>query len=367
MTEIVKINPADFGLTEETAKNIKAQFDPMLKKMEELEQEFNEVINLPIEEPATIKKAKELRLKYVKVRTGTADIHKTQKAFYLNGGRFVDGWKNAQIFASQGKEEKLEAIEKHYENLERERLEKLETGRKELLSQYTDIYPQALAHMEQAAFDNYLTGVKVAHEARIAAEKQAEQERIEAQRIERLAYENRIALLPYRDYVENFDALNFAEVSEEGRKQIIAFAKEAKAKIDAENARILKEKEAAEKKLAEERAKAEADRKAAEEAARKEREKLEAERAKLQSELQAKQEAERQAKLKAEKEEADRKAAEAKAAKAPDKEKLKVFVNAIQLPAEPVLQTAEHKAILNTIKAKHEAFLSWALTQIQNA
>jgi hypothetical protein len=48
----------------------------------------------------------------MKIRTATLDIHKKQKAFYLAGGKFVDGWKNAQHFASMGKEEKLEEIEK---------------------------------------------------------------------------------------------------------------------------------------------------------------------------------------------------------------------------------------------------------------
>ena len=100
INSIVKINPADYGLTETKAKEIEAMFKPMLQKMVELEEEYNEVVKLEINKD-TCTKAKELRLKYVKVRTGTASIHKELKAFYLNGGRFVDGWKNAQLFASQ--------------------------------------------------------------------------------------------------------------------------------------------------------------------------------------------------------------------------------------------------------------------------
>ena len=108
----------------------------MLDKMIELEKEFNEITKLPIEEKSTSLKAKELRLKYVKVRTGTADIHKQQKAFYLAGGRFVDGWKNAQLFASQGIEEKLEEIEKYAENTERQRIAQLQSEREGALTQY---------------------------------------------------------------------------------------------------------------------------------------------------------------------------------------------------------------------------------------
>ena len=135
---IVKINPTEYGLTDETAARIEAQFTPMLAKMTELESEYNAILGLNIEAPNTAKLAKDLRLKYVKVRTGTAEIHKVQKAFFLNGGRFVDGWKNAQLFASQGKEEALERIEKHAENLERERLEKLQQLRVALLAEYVE-------------------------------------------------------------------------------------------------------------------------------------------------------------------------------------------------------------------------------------
>ena len=108
--ELVKINPSDYGLEEQKAKEISDMFKPMLDKMVDLEKRYNEVISLEIQ-PETCKKAKELRLEYVKVRTGTATIHKELKAFYLQGGRFVDGWKNAQLMASQGIEEKLINIE----------------------------------------------------------------------------------------------------------------------------------------------------------------------------------------------------------------------------------------------------------------
>ena len=75
----MKINAQDYGTQEIKAKEIASQFKPMLDKMEALEDEFNEVVSLPIDEPTTTEKAKELRLKYVKVRTGTAKIHSEQK------------------------------------------------------------------------------------------------------------------------------------------------------------------------------------------------------------------------------------------------------------------------------------------------
>ena len=59
---IVKINASEYGLTETKAKEIEAMFKPMLDKMVELEEEFNQIAGLEINE-GTCYKARELRLK----------------------------------------------------------------------------------------------------------------------------------------------------------------------------------------------------------------------------------------------------------------------------------------------------------------
>jgi hypothetical protein len=56
----------------------------MLDKMEIMEEEYNRIIKLEVSDE-NCKLAKELRLKFVKIRTGTAEIHKKAKAYYLNG------------------------------------------------------------------------------------------------------------------------------------------------------------------------------------------------------------------------------------------------------------------------------------------
>ena len=80
--DLVKINPAEYGLEETKATQISEMFKPMLDKMVELEGEYNEVVALEVDADA-VDRAKELRLRYVKIRTGTAAIHKDLKAFYL--------------------------------------------------------------------------------------------------------------------------------------------------------------------------------------------------------------------------------------------------------------------------------------------
>lgn len=325
MSNLIKINPSEYGLTETKAQEIEQMFKPMLEKMSELEKEYNDIIKLPITE-TTCQLAKELRLKYVKVRTGTAAIHKDLKAFYLNGGRFVDGWKNAQLFASQGIEEKLESIEQHFIIIERERIAKLESERIELLKPYSDVMPQGLGLMDEQVFQNYLTGAKTTYEARIEAERKAEADRlaaIEAERIER-----------ERIRVEN--------------ERLKAEAIEREKAAEAERKRQAAILEA-------ERKEAEAKQRAIEEQARKEREAAEAEQRKLRAELEAKAEAERKAKAEQERIEREKRLAEAKAAKAPIKEKLTVWVNT--LPACPDGN--------QDVAAKFAAFKTWVLSQIE--
>lgn len=268
MTQIVKINAAEFGLEEQTAATIAAQFKPMLEKMEALEDEFNRIVSLPIDSPETAEQAKKLRLQYVKVRTGTAEIHKNQKAFYLAGGRYVDGWKNAQAFASHGKEEKLESIEKHFENLEKEKKARIKAEREDIAKPYgVDIVNIDLGSMQQEAFDLFIEGAKRAHEARIEAAKKAEEERIAREK---------------------------AEAEERER-------------IRLENERLKKEAAQREEQMRKEREAAEAKLRAEREAADKERKRMEAEA--------AKQRAAEELKRKKEREEAEAKAAEERAAR----------------------------------------------------
>jgi len=102
-------NRKEFGIEETKAKEIAGIFKPMLDKMVSLEERANEVFSQP-RSPERILAATTLLSEYVKVRTGTAKIHKEQKSFYLKAGRFIDGWKNAQILASEGVEKRLKEI-----------------------------------------------------------------------------------------------------------------------------------------------------------------------------------------------------------------------------------------------------------------
>lgn len=327
--EIVKINASDYGLDSVKAQEIESMFIPMLNKMKTLEVEYNNILKLEMG-PETCQAAKELRLQYVKVRTGTADIHKQLKDFYLQGGRFIDGWKNAQLFASQEIEGTLKKIEDHFENQERERFEKLRIDRANILKAYTDIEPLALGHMEQAVFDNYLAGVKLAYEAKIAAEKKAEEDRIAREKADAEAREKqRLENIRLRAEAEERERL--ADI--ERKKQAAALAYQ-KAKAERERRELLEkarlEQERVDKELAVERAKTESE--------RNERERLEKDIAIRKA---AEEKAKRDTELKAQAEAREKIAAEKKAARAPDKIKLLNFMQLINDLPRPEVKSIE--------------------------
>lgn len=269
-TELIKIDPVEYGLQATDAAQVEAVFLPMIDKMKELESQFNEIALLPIE-PTTCKKAKELRLQYVKIRTGSAAIHKTAKEYYRKGGLFVDGWKNAQAFASQQKEQKLEQIELHFENLEKERKEKLKIERLALLAGLCDdpsMYP--VSDMSTPAFEQLLTGLTVAKQQREDAIRQAEENRLAKEKADREEQE--------RIRLENERLKKEAEAAEVERKK-----QEAARKAIEEKAR--KEREAAQAKAAKKKADADAKLAAEKESARIAAEKAAKEKAELEKKL----------------------------------------------------------------------------------
>lgn len=300
MNAIIEINPQEYGLTETKAKEVAAMFQPMLEKMQELESEYNRIVEMTSGggiTPEVVKAAKEVRLQYVKVRTGTAKIHKELKSFYLQGGRFVDGWKNAQIFASSGKEDKLKEIELYFVNLEKERIAELQVERSAELSQYQEEnIPSNLGEMEDSVWGHFIAGAKANHEARIEAERKAEEERIAKEEAEKEERE-RIRKENERLKAEAEKARLKAEAEAEKRAKAEAERKEkeeAERKAREEEARKVKEenrKKLEAERKAREAAEAEA-RKAQEEAARIRREQ-EAKEARLKAEAEAKSEAEK--------------------------------------------------------------------------
>ena len=339
-TDLVTLDFKEFGIEEIKAKEIALQFQPMLNKMVQLELEANEVFKLDINDKETSKKAKDIRLKYVKVRTGTSEIHKIQKAFYLSAGRYVDGFKNVQSFASQGIEERLEAIEKHAENQEKKRISDLQESRLSIISEFIDeTIGLDLGNMPDEVFEGFFNLKKTQKLERIEADNIAEQKRFAEEKAEN----ERLRLKAIEDEKirkENAILKANAEANElslkKEREENERKANEEKVKQDAI---LAKQKVDADKILSDEKAKSE----------------------KLALDLKTKHDAE----LKLENERLATIETEIikkeKLAKAPIKKQLSVWVDSFEINRTYIEK--ENKTAKEII-SKFEAFKSWAKSEI---
>jgi hypothetical protein len=276
-TELVNIDPIEYGLDKKKAKTIEGAFLPKLAEQELAAKIYNEIINKDIT-PEVCEEARELRLKLVKVRTGISEIHRTEKAYYLAAGRFCDALKNKMTLPVTQMEQGLMDIEKHFELIEIERLKQLQITRAQMLTDAgIEFIPENLNVMPDEVWENYLNGAIAGAKAlkeeeerkakeeeaqRIEAEKQAEKERKEAEeKRKKLEAENK----KLREAAEKLRIENEKKAAKQ--KIIDEELAEIQRKIDAEKQKKADELAEQLRKANEEKArleKAEEERKAAE-------------------------------------------------------------------------------------------------------
>jgi trichohyalin len=368
--EIVKFE--QFGLDEQEAQKITKDLPQILSERDVLAEQYNEVIKMDIEDPATAKTASDLRKLIKANRTkGVEAWHKANKDYFLRGGQFVDAIKRKETAENIRMEDALEEIEKYQERKEAERLAKLNEERVALVAPYVeDVTGLNIAFMEDDVFQAYLTAKKNAYEAKIAEAKRVEDERLENERIEReemeLSQKRQIELRPYYGYIDV--DYNLRKMPEDEYQDVLSEVKAKKENHEAEQEKIRLENERL-KKEAEEKEKA----RLMEEELRLEKERAEAkkraiEEAKKQAELdriKAELEAERKRKLdeeiKRQQEEEAKRKAEEDAKKAPEKIKIMNAINDLQMPP---LELDEYSLVYSEIVSKFESFKIWAKKQI---
>ena len=191
--EIVKAE--EFGLESSQVSNIDEAFAPKTKERELLSKVYGQIIEKDIT-PEVASEARDLRLKAVKIKSGIASVHKTQKQFALAFGRYCDAWKNKETEPVQQMIDSLLEIEKFEEIREQKRIDELQAKRvTELLPYLDDAASKNLYLMEEDVWQAYLETKKKECEARLAAERKARAEEIERElelekERERLAAEN---------------------------------------------------------------------------------------------------------------------------------------------------------------------------------
>jgi hypothetical protein len=274
------------------------------------------------------KAARAMRLELKAVRIASEKTRKSLKEDSLRRGKAIDAMHNVLEYELAPVEQAMEDIEKAEERAEAARKEALRVVRAKEIEPFADPLFYDLANMPDGQWVGLLTSLKAAHEAKIAAEKEAELQRLrkakeEAEERERLRQENeRLAA----------EAAKARAAQEAERKK----AEQAAAKARAEQERIRQE------------AIAEAQRIEAQHA--KERQRLEAEAQRLKAEAQKKAEAEAKAR-RAEQERIEKeRAEEERAAAAPDREKLIQFATALLGLDWPVMASSPGKEAVKRLK-----------------
>lgn len=339
------------GLELSEAEQIKQSYLPYFVQMGEIK-ELSKKINFENPTELDEKIARDLRLKTVKIRTGSESVKDERKRIHsLKASIEQDAWNLIKSTCLLDEELFLQ-VEKKREIEERKRKEILKTERLELLQEYTSqasIYP--LGEMSQQSFDDLIEGFKLQKEAKIEADKKAELERLEKEKQEA---EDREKM--------RLENIRLKGEAEENERLALIEKEKQKNELEKVEALIKIEQEKSDKLLQAQRKEAEKSKAENEAKLKKQRE----ENDRLKKELEDKNEKEGLlAKIQIDKEKAEKEEA-IKAAKAPDKEKLKVFVNSFVIPAQASALGKESLVTKSLIIEKFNAFKRWAETQIEN-
>lgn len=355
--ELVSFEVPEFANIEKSkAQQIKETFEPMAIMLSEFEKRYNKLMSIPLSDmtPEICKEYKRFRLDVSKVRINTGKAKDKAKEYLKLEDKAIMGVHNILVYSVKEMEDNAKKRENYYENLERERIEKLDSERRTELEKYSfagSLLETNLGAMSEEVWSNYIAGVKLNYEKQIEAERVAEEKRIEQERIEKLYDERKDAILHLWQFTSEFEkTLNFGEQSESDYNNFVERLNNCKKAYDKEQEQIKAENERL-KKEAKLKAKKEAAEKKKREAAEAE---LKAEKDRLQAELKAKEdariEAQRKEKARLKAEEDARIQAEREAALAPDKDKILKIADQIEAIELPLLNEADSKKIVDGIQ-----------------
>lgn len=365
MSAITTNNPlaalaAQNNVTENVALEVIDALSPFVSQAGEIARAAEAINVTDATQVSEIRKARTLRLQIKACRVEADKARKGLKETSLKRSQFIDAAGRHVAALIEPVEERLTAMEEFAERAEAARKAALKTEREAQLKPFgVDTSFYQLGDMPEAQFIQLLESTRLAHDAKIAAAKKVEEDRIAAEkareeeeqrirdenvRLQREAQERETAARAERERLES-EAAEQRRTAEEAAKKEREEAAE-RLRVAEETAR--KEREAIE-------ANARAEREAAEATARSEREAIEA-RAKVEreaAEAEARREREARQRLEAEAEErarvvreladAERAAAHA-AAIAPDKDKLIAWANELQIKP-PSLDNATAESI----------------------
>lgn len=181
-TELALIDPAEFGLNVKQSTSIEQAFDPAMSEAKALFKVYDLMITKEVTEEVC-EEAKTARIATGKAIKKIEDIHKTQKAYFWNGGKFVDSLKNIKVEPLKQIKEGFKKIEDHFYSLELEKIEKVRIERTKELWMFTDIIPEDIGAMRPKVYGILLAGAKVVYEKKIEDEKRDKEEKVKAEKL----------------------------------------------------------------------------------------------------------------------------------------------------------------------------------------
>lgn len=388
-TELTKL-VQNSGLELNEGEQIKQSYLPYFQQLSEIKEQASK-INYDDPKELDEKIARELRLKTVKVRTGSELVKDERKKIHALKANLEQSAWNLIKSTCLLEEENFLQVEKRREILEKQKQETLKAERLLELEPYKEFVSfdyLDLGIMTDESYQKVFNGAKLQHEAKIEADKKAAADKLEQEERQNKMFSLGLKWdgeqFIFRDI--NFHWTDLRCMSKEDFDTNFEKAKARKLEIEkrdaeilAENERLKKEAEAKQKefekqkKIADEKLKAE---KLAHEKQQKEQEeklriareaqsKIEAElKAKNDAELKAKKEADDKAKRELEAKQKEEK----RLAKLGDRERLTLYVESFitNITVDSSKLSEEGKLILKEINDKFFAFKNWSLKQIDS-
>ena len=357
------------GVTVEKRNEVQSVLNHVFNGVSAMREQLDTVAVKDENDTASMKVANTIRLNVRRVRLDAektfdakrAEVQAQMISFKTEDALWLKAKQTMQILTKE-----IEDIAKWKEDTKiRVESERQELKIAQRLQQMQAIRPECqrpdVEFLSDEMFATLLNAAKIEQQRQIEEQQKAEAERIDTERKEKLFTDRRAKTIRLVNFIENYEDVQFGEISEDEFMQIVNSGIEKRTAHEAEQERIRKDLEEKEAALEAERKKREAE---AAESARKaaeEKKKADEETAALREKIaeqerveKQRKEAEEVAKKKAAEEEAERQKAQAEAAKkaaaAPDREKLLKLAEMIDCISMPELSSREATEIANNAR-----------------
>lgn len=310
----------------DTAMILTNSFEPFLKEVSAFEKDVFSIVVTDEGQIEEMQKAREVRLRLKNLRVSADKKRKSLKEDSLRYGKAVQGLYNMIEYKIVPLEKHLEEQENFVKKIIELKKEELRIKRTAALAPYEEFIPSAieLAEITETDFNRIFEGAKVQMKLKKDEEEKAELDRVEKEKAEAAEREK---MIKENERLKNeADEREKAAEVESEKQRLVQEERDLKEKEERE-AREKIEFEEAEKRKKE---KAEADKRLAAETAEKDR---------LKKELKDKEDEE----IRIKKEEA---AVKKKSDLAPDKEKILVFSQSLNLIVLPEVKNPEANQVL---------------------